>query len=358
MSLRFFDARSAPAACLPWPDIYFTDRYGAALEISDDAGWEVATWQTPQDGPILLPYLKRPVDPELCDALGEGPLVDLVGPYGYAGAWAAESTSADAWRAFRQAFRAAARERGYVAEFLRLTALVPGAEALASADPGVEIERLSETFRVDLAGGEDVYWTRAEGRHRTSTRKARKVGLRAEVTDLEPGDMAPGSPFRTLYEDTMRRVEAKPYYLFADAYYERLEALADRTWLGRVLDADDDVVAAALFFRSGKLLHYHLAGSRRQAARDGANNLLLDAVVRRGIAEGAGGFHLGGGLREGDALHKFKRSLGGEALPFRVARSVLDPDRYHRLTALHAERTDRTVADLEATGWFPAYRAG
>ncbi len=354
MTLTFFDARSAAAARLPWPDVYFTDRYGAALEVSDEAAWEVAVWG---DGPILLPYLKRPVDPELCDAAGEAGLFDLVGPYGYAGAWAPPELDPSAWTEFRSAFHEASRERGYVAEFLRLSSLVPGADALAAADPAVEIVRLSETFRIDLTGGEDVYWTRAEGRHRTSTRKARKVGLRAEVTDLAPRDLAPESPFRRLYEDTMRRVDAKPYYLFPDGYYERLGALSDGTWLGRVLDGDR-AVAAALFFRFDRLVHYHLAGSERQAARDGANNLLLDAVARRGMADGADGFHLGGGLREGDALHRFKRSLGGEALPFRVARTVLDPDRYHRLTAAHAARTDRTPDDLAATGWFPAYRAG
>jgi hypothetical protein len=352
VSLRFLNVGAAAAEDLPWPDVYFAPQYGAALEVSDAADWEVAVWEP---GPILLPYLKRPIDPDLC--AGEQ-LYDLVGPYGYAGAWAPDDVTSATWTEFRRAFGEAARERGMVAEFLRLTALVPGTEALAAADPEVELARLSETFRVDLSVGEDAYWARAEGRHRTSVRKARKVGLRAEVTDLAPGDMAAESPFRALYEDTMRRVDAKPYYLFEQGYYDRLEDLRAQTQLGRVLDADDRTVAAALFFRWGDLLHYHLAGSERQAARDGANNLLLDSVARRGMAEGARGFHLGGGLREGDALHKFKRSLGGDALPFRVARCVLDPDRYTRLTELHAQRTSRTAADLTETGWFPAYRAG
>ena len=170
--------------------------------------------------------------------------------------------------------------------------------------------------------------------------------------------MAPDSAFRALYEGTMRRVSATPYYLFDPAYYERLdEGLRGRTWLGSVLDAEDRPVASALFFRWGELVHYHLAGSEQQAARNGANNLLLDAVVRHGMAEGATGFHLGGGLREGDALHKFKRSLGGDALPFQVARCILDSVRYQRLCAARAKLTARTSGDLVATGWFPAYRA-
>jgi hypothetical protein len=354
LSLRFLDVAGARAADLPWPDVYFSPEYGAALEVSDGAEWEVAVYEP---GPILLPYLKRPIDDELASAAGEEELYDLVGPYGYAGAWAPEGTSAADWRGFRQAFRTAARERGLVAEFLRLTALVPGADELSDADDGVEVARISETFCLDLTGGEDVYWKRAEGRHRTSTRKALKVGLRVLVEPLRPLDLAPGSPFRERYEDTMRRVEAKAYYLFADAYYDRLhEGLVDRTWLGRVLDGDR-VVAAALFFRWDDLLHYHLAGSERRAARDGANNLLLDAAVRRGIGEGARRFHLGGGLSEGDALHRFKRSLGGAPLPFRVARCVLDPERYERLCSARARLTDRSRDDLARSGWFPAYRA-
>ena len=68
------------------------------------------------------------------------------------------------------------------------------------------------------------------------------------------------------------------------------------------------------------------------------------------MAEGATGFHLGGGLREGDALHKFKRSLGGDALPFQVARCILDSVRYQRLCAARAKLTARTSGDLVATG--------
>jgi hypothetical protein len=356
VSLRFLDASAAAALAVDWPDVYFAPGYGEAAEISDGARWEVALWEP---GPILQPVLWRPVDPAL--TAGGPPAFDLVSPYGYAGVWSPEAVPDAAWRAFREALRTEARSRGAVAEFLRLGGPVAGGTRLAAADPDAEVVHHTDTVEVLLSGGYDAWWTGAQGRCRTSIRKAHKCGWSAVLRPAGAADLASGSSFRQLYEDTMRRVGAGAYYLFPDGYYERLSALlGDRLLLveARREDTPETVGAASLFMRWGDRLHYHLSGSIRDAGREGANNLVLETAIRWACERGLTSLHLGGGLgAEEDALLKFKLSFGGRRLPFLVSRAILDAERYESLVEAHAAGTGRSRDELMAGGYFPTYRA-
>lgn len=348
--MRFLGVDAAREAGLPWPDTYYRPEYGAAVEESDAARWEVAVLEP---GPVLVPYLLRPVDPEL--VAGPAPLFDIVSPYGYAGPWAPEGTPLAELRRARAALRGAWRERGVVAEFHRLSPFLPGVRAWEELED-LDVWSHNQTVRVDLTPQPEVIWSRAAGRHRTSVRKARKKGWSVEVRPVEPADVRPDSPFRRLYEGTMQRVETSAYYFFPDAYYERLLALGGDLWTATARAEDGAAGAASLFMRTPGGAHYHLSGSERDAARDGANNLMLHEAMLALREAGAAWIHLGGGVRADDALFKFKLSFGGERLSFRLARSVLDPDRYAALVHRRAEATGRTSAELEDTGYFPTYR--
>lgn len=351
--LRFFGADAA--AGFAAPDLYFTAAYGRLVEASDGGTWELAA---SADGRIVQPFLLRPV-PEPPDGRAA---FDVVSPYGYAGPASVDgladlSIDLDALRRFRADLRAALVERGVLAEFIRFSPLLANAEPTMNADATMAAVHANTTVAVNLRGGAAAAWDAAEGRSRTAVRKASSVGLRATVRPLLESDLAPLGAFRTLYEGTMRRVGAKPYYLFGEEYYRVMAgALLTRTALAEVNDTGGEVVAAALFFRHGPYAHYHLAGSRADAARLGANALLLHAAIRWACDDGATDLHLGGGLKDGDALFLFKRSFGGRTLPFVVGRSVLDPARYERFVEARAAATGRTPEALHSSGWFPAYR--
>ena len=151
-SLRILDLPQALDLALPWPDVYFSPGYGAALRHSDDAEWAVAVW-TP--GPIVYPLLKRRIDPELGGTEG---LWDAVSPYGYAGIYIPEGVGVDEVRAFRDALVPALVDRGCVAEFLRLSDLVHGRDALLSA--GV-VRGRSPTWSADAASVRASFWLTA-----------------------------------------------------------------------------------------------------------------------------------------------------------------------------------------------------
>jgi len=344
--LRIDEARSE---AIEPPDVYFSPEYGTCVEASDDAIWEVAVWEP---GPILYPYLRRKVAHE-----GTEDYWDAISPYGYAGAWGAETVGLEQWQRFRAAFREYCRDNNVVSEFIRFHTLLAGRESLCSVDTQIIAVKQGTTLSVDLSDGHEAAWTRYQGRTRTSVRKARKSGYEVRVRRAADVDTTDRQGFRALYEGTMRQVNARPYYLFNDSYYERLwSGLQQNLLLGEVLSSHGEVVSAALFFVHGNLLHYHLAGSVREHARQGVNNLLLDAAVAWGADNGVSRFHLGGGLSEDDALFKFKAAIGREQHEFWTGQCILIPEKYEALVRSTAAMRAVEPQVLLESGYFPAYR--
>ncbi|HVI03353.1 MAG TPA: GNAT family N-acetyltransferase [Enhygromyxa sp.] len=350
--LELLDVDQALDAAIEWPDVYLTPAYGRASEASDGAVWRVAVWRP---GPILYPYLERPVDRELAP----GGAFDVVSPYGYAGAWAAPGVSLEQWRAFRIAWRAAMIERGGIAEFVRAGGFVSGYAAMLEADPSLVVRQRTSTVAIDVARPFAAAWAAAESRARTKTRKAQKHGYSWSCRPCTPADVAASSSFRQLYESTMRRVEARPYYLFPDTYYQALaRGLGDRLGVIEVRHPERGLGVSGIFFEWGPNLHLHLVGSESWALGDGAGNLLYHGLIEWACARPhSQRLHVGGGLTHEDKLFYFKRGFGGHAIPFVTASSILDPDRHQLAVERRAEQCGCTVERLSSSGYFPAYRA-
>ena len=175
--------------------------------------------------------------------------------------------------------------------------------------------------------------------HRRAVRKAQKAGVTVSAGD-GVGDFVP------LYEETMRRAGASPFYFFAPAYWEALE----RTDLVRFeARLGDDVVASALCLASPPWLHYHLGASSDEGRRIGAMHLLFLEAATWARERGYERFHLGGGVGgAADSLHEFKRRFDpGGLVEAAVGKVVHDEAAYARLSG----------GETGLDGFFPAYRA-
>ncbi|KAH8051706.1 hypothetical protein JL722_10533 [Aureococcus anophagefferens] len=302
---------AAKALALPWPDLYYSPAWGAVELAAGASAWELALWRRRDDasdgaGPafVAYAYAKRPV-------LRRGRRVgwDLRSPYGYSGPWSSPRATESDWAAFRAAFVALARERGY---------------------------------------------------HRNKVRKARKRGVAVAMSVVETA--ADVASFRDLYEETMDRRRASRLYYFDEAYYAALVAELPRgdCYYATATAPDGSLVSAAIFLRHGAALHYHLSGSRAAGYALAGPSAILDAAARLGAALGCATLHLGGGLRPGDALATFKRAVGDVVLDWTLGTSVLDPGAFDALMAIRAAAVHTDVADLAARAgaFFPAYRAG
>src|SRR5262249_21659554 len=148
--------------------------------------------------------------------------------------------------------------------------------------------------------------------------------------------------FQRMYTEAMHAVGARESYLFGLDYFEALDRLGDGLLM---LDAGQ---AAALFLVGAGAMHYFLAASTADGRRNAAANLVIYEAMRRARDAGLGVLDLGGGLRDGDALHGFKQSFGPGRAPYYVGSAVHDQRAYGEL----AEQAGVSPQD----GYFPAYR--
>jgi hypothetical protein len=313
-------------------DTYLLAAYHEASALLEPPGTRpVFLHVTSTDGEVALPLLLRP--------LPAGSGWDATSAYGYGGP--VSDTAVDA-AAFGRELDAWARENGVVATFLRLHPLL---ETSRLVPPSADVAELGATVPWRVAPGEDLA-ARMHQHHRRAARRAASAGLRV-VVDPEPASL---DEFRKLYEATMRRQDAAPFFFFPDAYWDSL--LANRDTLRPALvegRLDGELVASLLCFATPRWLHYHLGGSTDIARRIGATNHCFLAAAEWAQDHGMTDFHLGGGIggSSESSLFVFKHRFdpAGPRPAFRVAKLVHDPVRYRELAG-----TDSTA------GFFPPWR--
>lgn len=325
------------------PDVYFVPEYGRAAVVTDSGEWVLLE---SFDGAWQVPLIVR--------TLVDG-TKDAISPYGYSGVYASPLLSQlqiqQAWSATTNCLR----ELGVISVLLRHSPLVPQApylpehKLIVSGHPTIVLEPADTNSA----------WTGMEGKCRTAVRKARKNGYTGAVRQAERRDLAHGSDFRRLYEQTMQRLDAAPLYFFGDDYYTALfDGLGSNLFTAEVRDAEGAVVSSSLLMRHEGLLHYHLSGSSLDDARMGSNNLMIWTATQFASQQGIDQLHLGGGVGPGDNLYKFKRSFGGRGLTYDVSGLITDDEVYQGHVERRAKECDTTSDELLASNFFPAYRAG
>lgn len=328
------------------PDTYFTAGYGRASAIARGGDWHCLRWRDE----ILLPYVVNTVHDGLHDAAS---------PYGYSGIHVAASRDIGDLERFWKQVKEHWLDRRIVAMFFRFSPFdMASLQAVAALDD-IALTRRGDTVAVKVDDGLDVLWNDLKSSCRRQIGKARRAGMTARARPALPADVEPGAPFRTLYEQTMKRNGSADGYLFADDYYRTLvNGLGAGLVIVEVEAADGRVVAASLVFAHRDRVHYHLAGSDGISAALGCNNLLLWTILSWAAGSGHRWVHLGGGLRPDDSLFRFKETFGGRRKQFWTGAVVLNPVAYARLVREHATITGSTAARLTESGYFPAYRFG
>ena len=248
---------------------------------------------------------------------------DVISPYGYGG-----PTGLGFWEPYEDW----ARERGVVSTFVRFHPLLANQEGAP-----IHVEQLAPTVAWRVEPERDLL-AGLHFKHRNKVRKAENAGATVE----QHGGLG---EFVPLYEDTMRRIDADPFYLFEPAYWERLGELPLVRFDAAI---DGDVVASALCLPSRPWLHYHLSGTTDKGRETGSSTLVLLEAARWAQANGYERFHLGGGLGgKADSLHHFKARFDPEGLvEAALGKAIHDQDAYRDLSG----------GESGYEGFFPAYR--
>lgn len=322
-------------------DVFYLSGYVKAFKIHGDGE------------PILFSYeengtrginvvLKR--DIALCELfkgkVEENTWFDLSSPYGYAG-WLIEG---DDTASVMAAYTTWCEKNSIVSEFVRFH---PNVGNHKFVEGFYDVIPLGNVVVMDVSSEENI-WANIISKNRNMIRKAQKHG----VTIYNGRFPEILETFRSIYNSTMDKDEADPYYYFAPEFYNSI--LNDLPQNAQIFYAvyEEQVIAAAIMLSCNGKMTYHLSGSVREFSYLAATNLMLYQAALWGCANGCKTFYLGGGVgSEEDGLFKFKRSFyRGDDLPrFHVGRKIFNQDKYDELLALRD--------DVPDSNYFPLYRA-
>ena len=304
-------------------DVYYARGFVEASALLGK-GAPVLLRTTDADGDVLFPCLLRSDPP------------DVVTPYGYGGPLGIGPWPPHA--AFARQYEDWCAGRGLLSSFVVFHPL------FGNAEPAIGLRR------TDLAGtvawpldGDGELLAGMHKHHRRLVRRAQAAGC--EVT-VEPAPADLGG-FVAIYEETMRRTAASPFYRFPPAYWRALQA---RVPLVAVeVRRRGALLAGVLGMGEPPWLHYHLGAAAKAARGTGASHLALLELARWGRANGFRTLHLGGGVGgRDDSLLEFKLRFAPDG---RVGASI--GKAVHDLPGYLA-RSGTTAVDWD--GFFPAYR--
>jgi len=313
-------------------DVYFTEEY---CKLHTFARREsLAFVYEDKDSIYILPILVGEI-PE------SGGFFDFETPYGYGGPVTNNDDQSFIESAERQLVRDC-QGAGIIAGFVRFHPVLDNAHLTAGAFTIIPDRR---TVAIDLSGDDlDLWENQLHSKNRNTIRKARHNGFTfvADESFLFLED------FKRLYRQTMQRNVADEFYNFEDDYFGGLASqLKGRAFIG-IVQHMNTPVAAAIFLYDGPWAHYHLAGSDYEAAKKGANNLLLYESALYLRNKGARVLHLGGGTdqSENNSLLNFKRKFSPRTFQFSIGRCIFMEDLYEQLCAKWEKTCPDKVAEF------------
>ena len=320
-------------------DVYWLSGYVKAFMIHGDGE------------PLLLYYhnsaarginvvMKRDIadDDWFKGKIEKGVYFDLITPYGYGG-WIIEGKETD--ELFCE-YEQWAVNKGFISEFVRFHPLIKNHIVCQEF---YDVSRLGEVVHMDISSQEEI-WQNITSKNRNMIRKARKNGIciyNGRFPEIFKS-------FRSIYNATMDKDNAKEYYYFEEAFYEsimnELPHNAQVFWA----EKEKQIIAASIILAANGKLNYHLSGSIREYSSFAPTNLLLYEAALWGCANGYRSFLLGGGVGAGeDNLFKFKKAFyKGDLNHYYIGKKIYDEEKYSKLL--------NKKTKIENLGFFPEYR--
>jgi hypothetical protein len=334
-------------------DVYHLPEY-VELEGRRSSTTPEAVVITEGDNIFFVPYLLRSCQDFLPGEQLEQQLFDIISPYGYPGILLNEVA------AFHPDFANLALHqltevlniKGICAAFFRLHPIL-GGRFQEIFTPSTFVEN-GETVSVDLTLSESEIWAHTRKGHQSTINKCKKLGQTARMVPFV--DYI--DEFINIYNETMNRVFAKESYYFGYDYFSNLLKLRDKLHLG-IVELDDQVICASLFFECCGIVQAHLGGTRTEFLKYSPFNLLIHYVRLWAKKRGNDVLHLGGGIggSKEDLLYRFKSGFSRKRHKFLTARLIINSEQYYNLVEQRAQLLAVSPEMLLNSDFFPAYRA-
>jgi Acetyltransferase (GNAT) domain len=227
-----------------------------------------------------------------------------------------------------------ATQQGWVAGYVQLATSVE----LGRSPSEDELVTSNAVFLLDLRAGALL-----EAASRIVRRKVRRASESGVALVDDASILA--EDLKRLYPAAMRRLGAQPHYAFSAETLERWALDPSSIVLGARVGGSVEAVSVACV--SGRQAEYHISGSTEQGRQLDA--WLIWKAVTRLRERGVDVLNLGGGVRPGDGVYRFKERFNGMPKALQAVRQIYDHEKYDELCR---------IAGVAGAGrWFPAYRA-
>ena len=299
---------------------------------------------------VLLPFHRRSISREVWPSAGSK-TCDAISPYGYGGPYSANGrVPDDFWAAFIAWMRTE-----HVISFFGRASLEARLESMQGIH-GIKTVGVAQNIVVALDREPEDQWRHYDHKVRKNVNKARRAGLVVEVQagsfDIEE--------FLDLYQETMDRRGAGPWYYFSKEFFDRLAVdLAGSFVTAHVRDSTGRLVSTEIVLESERHLYSFLGGTRSEAFAHAPNDLLKHAVIEYGHEHHKVSYVLGGGYMRNDGIFRYKKSFDPDGIrEFQGIHIVADTKTYESL--VHDQKSRMLSANPQSvidSQFFPEYRA-
>ena len=325
-----------PESC---QDTYFTPEY-LLMHAEIHRGSSICLKYIENSQVWLFPILCTPIEKIGKVNLPSG-LYDLETAYGYGGPLCNTEDQGFIKRATNASIEWA-ENYGVVAHFTCFHPLLQNERWVD--DPELEILFDRYTASTDLQK-----YSKDKDFYPKSTRniisRGQRAGLSVKFIDIDENF----SSFVGLYQKTMHRLGADPFYRFDDQYFTALQMLIIKNGYLCAAFHSAKMVAAAIFFYGTRLIHYHLSASDFDYRLPGTMNLILDRAIAEGQARGFSRLHLGGGrtVATDDSLFKFKKSMATDIHSFNIGKRIYNKEVYNNLKTIWKQEYPNLISKYQ-----------
>lgn len=330
-------------------DVYYLSGYVKTLQVHGD-GEPVLFYYESDKLKGLCVFMKRIIS-EISYFHNEPKFdhyTDLITPYGYGGFIFEGDINDKTITSFKTEFTKLLEKEKIVSVFIRFHPQLRNAEFVRSIFDVLDIGR---TIEIDTSS-HDTIWDNITSKNRNVIRKAQKSGV--EIKHGKGIDLL--LKFKDIYDKTMKRDDAEPYYFFKKEFYEILDVAMKQNYEIFYAIYDGNIISMAIILFANNRMHYHLSGSLFEYRSLAASNLMLYKAACWGQEEGFKSFHLGGGLgSKEDNLFKFKAAFNRNSdLKFSIGKLVADNEVYQQLVDI---RSELDPSFNIKSNFFPLYRS-
>ncbi|MBZ4373691.1 GNAT family N-acetyltransferase [Corallococcus sp. AS-1-6] len=182
------------------------------------------------------------------------------------------------------------------------------------------------------------------GDHGADIRRNARLGYVSSVVPVKDSTQEQRQALKAIHRQTLARQQDGVRYSFSDAWFEEVFT-CPFAWLVTTRAPDGAVASSALVVLSDGLLHDFIDGTAdAYRMHSPAKNEFPVMVELAEKLEAC--VHLGGGVRPGDGVERFKRGFANAMSRFYTHDIICDPEAYAQLSQGHA-----------GEDFFPAYRA-